>query len=369
MPVHAARAEPPPEHGEPDPDDEEPREEREPRIELLGDEEPRKEERHESQPEHAGGVGHGDRRAEEDRVPGAPAGPHEIAGDERLAVAGSQRVRGAPERRHEERDERDSHGQLSALYQRLEAAADMDASRPRPEPRCCSGDRSRHKAGSGRAHLEGRREELSRVGTELVRAALGRHRRHDEPCTVPSPDRHLAPADPVGVGSVGERQPPAVRRSSVHRFEAKRGQAPRPLPLRDAVREQLERRADAVELQLERPGELGRVAGGADAVSGLEGRDLGEVEDVVDEDTVARELDAGVVVDGEVAERVRARAARAGECRERGDDEQRRDERTQPHLSVSRATGAHRTENSGLSASALPYHRRIAARSPAQPAA
>ena len=135
------------------------------------------------------------------------------------------------------------------------------------------------------------------------------------------------------------------------------------------MREQLERRADAVEPQLERPGELGRVAGRADAVAGLEGRDLGEVEDVVDEDTVARELDAGIVVDGEVAERVRARAAGTGKCRERGDDEQGRDEHAPPHLSASRATGAHRTENSGLSASALPYHERIAARSPAQPAA
>ena len=73
----------------------------------------------------------------------------------------------------------------------------------------------------------------------------------------------------------------------------------------------------------------------------------------MDEDTVARELDAGVVVDGEVAERVRARAAGTGERRERGDDEQGRDEHAPPHLSASRATGAHRTENSGLSASAL----------------
>ena len=71
---------------------------------------------------------------------------------------------------------------------------------------------------------------------------------------------------------------------------------------------------------------------------------------------VARELDARVVVDGEVAQRVRARAAGTGKCRERGDDEQGRDEHAPPHPSASRATGAHRTENSGLSASALPYH-------------
>ena len=41
------------------------------------------------------------------------------------------------------------------------------------------------------------------------------------------------------------------------------------------------------------------------AIAELEGRDLGQVERVVDVDPVAGELDGGMAVDGEVAERVR----------------------------------------------------------------
>ena len=229
MTVHAAHAEPPAQHGEPDPDDEEPRDEREPRVELLGDEEPREEERHETQAEHAGSVGHGDRGAQEERVPRSPPGAHEVPGDEGLAVAGSQGVRGTPEGRHEQRDEDDADRQLAALDQRLEAAADMGRSRPGPERWCCSGHRARHEAGSGRPHVEGRREELLRVGTEHVRAALGRHRGGDEPHAVTRPQGHLAPADPVGVAfgrrTSGSRRSPASR--TPLRSEASAG-PPRP---------------------------------------------------------------------------------------------------------------------------------------------
>ncbi len=62
--------------------------------------------------------------------------------------------------------------------------------------------------------------------------------------------------------------------------------------------------------------------GRADAVAELEGRDLGEVEDVANVDAVACELDSRVVVDREVAERVRA-----GRARQREPDPDRGDER------------------------------------------
>jgi hypothetical protein len=360
--------EPAPKHGQPDADDEEPGDEREPRVDLLGDEEARQEERHEAEREHAGGVRDGNGRAEEERVPGAPAGAHEVAGDECLAVARCEGVRGTPERRDEQRDEDDTEGELAPLDQLLEAAADTGTSGRRSERRGRSRGRARHEAGGGRAHVERRREQLLRVGAELVRAALCRNGGGHEPRTFARPDGDLAPADPVRVGAVYERQHPPVDRCAVHGLEAKGRQAPRALPLRDAVRDRVERDADAVELELEPPGEHGRVAWRADAVTGLEGGDLGEIEHVMDEHAVARELDAGVVVDGEVAERVRAGAPGTGEGREPG-DEHHRDEHPPLHASAFRTTGAQRTENPGLRASALRYHTRIAVRSPAHPAA
>ena len=83
---------------------------------------------------------------------------------------------------------------------------------------------------------------------------------------------------------------------------------------------------------------------------------------------VPRQLDPRVVVDGEVAERVRGSAGGQRERREREDENGKGDE-TAPHETAFRATGAHRTENAGLCATALRYQRRIPALSPAQPAA
>ena len=77
-----------------------------------------------------------------------------------------------------------------------------------------------------------------------------------------------------------------------------------------------------VEPQLELPRDESRRSRAArDPVAELEGRDLGEVEDVANVDAVAGELDARVVVDREVAERVGARRAREREHEpDRGDE-------------------------------------------------
>ena len=80
-------AQPAPQDGGSDPDDEQPRDERQPGVELLGHDEAREDERHEAEPEHAGGVGHRDRRAEEDGVARPAARSDQVPGDERLAVA------------------------------------------------------------------------------------------------------------------------------------------------------------------------------------------------------------------------------------------------------------------------------------------
>ena len=52
-----------------------------------------------------------------------PAGAHEVAGDERLPVAGRQRVHRAPERRDQQREQDHAEREIAALDQRLEAAA------------------------------------------------------------------------------------------------------------------------------------------------------------------------------------------------------------------------------------------------------
>src|SRR5438067_5168793 len=81
--------------------------------------------------------------------------------------------------------------------------------------------------------------------------------------------------------------------------------------------------------------------------AGLVRGDLGQVEDVADVDPVARDLDTAEAVDGEVAERVRRGHDRGGERRQRDEDQ---DELL--HEAYLRATGAQRSENCGLTASA-----------------
>ena len=82
----------------------------------------------------------------------------------------------------------------------------------------------------------------------------------------------------------------------------------------------------------------------------LEGRDLGEVEDVADVEPVPGDLDAREAVDREVAERV------CGGCgrRERALPRPRRGRRAASSRASLLATGAHRIEKCGLSASARP---------------
>ena len=91
----------------PDGDDEDARDEGQPRIQLLGDDDRRERERHETQAEDAGRVRRGDRRPERERVSRPAAGADEVAGDERLPVTRGQGVRGTPERRDEQRDDPD----------------------------------------------------------------------------------------------------------------------------------------------------------------------------------------------------------------------------------------------------------------------
>ena len=135
-------------------------------------------------------------------------------------------------------------------------------------------------------------------------------------------DDDLAPADPVPVRVIGERQLPARRRGAEDRVEAHRLQPAGTRPLRGAVGEDGQRHPLAVDAEIEAAREDRRVAGLPHLRSLLEGRDLGQVEGVAHVDAVACEVDGGEVIDGEVAERVGRRGTREHGCAE--DPEQRR---------------------------------------------
>src|SRR5580765_8727742 len=86
-------------------------------------------------------------------------------------------------------------------------------------------------------------------------------------------------------------------------------------------------------------------------LSGLESRDLREIQDVVHVDARAGDLDPAEPVHGEVAERMSGRGYRQDECgKRRGADDE------SSHAAYLLRTGAHRTEKWGFSANALRNH-------------
>ncbi len=95
--------------------------------------------------------------------------------------------------------------------------------------------------------------------------------------------------------------------------------------------------------------------------TGLERRDLGQIQHVADVEPRARGLDPAEAVDREVAERVRRRERRERERRGRESKEHE-----PPHRRAFLATGDHKTEKCGLSASARCRNASPAARLPRQ---
>ena len=120
--VVTARAQALPEDRRADEDDEQPRDEREPGVELLRDDERGQAERHESEREDSGRVRDRDRPAEHERVPRRSLRSDEVRSDHRLPVTRSESVRGAPERRDQEREKNDAQGEVTLLDERLETA-------------------------------------------------------------------------------------------------------------------------------------------------------------------------------------------------------------------------------------------------------
>ena len=244
-------AQPLPEHRRSDGDDEQPRGERQPGVELVGDDELREQERDQSEGEDAGGVRRGHGRAEQERVPRLALGSDEVAGDERLPVPRREGVDCAPEGGDQEREQDHAEREVAALDQRLEAPVSVLGRRRDPD----RGGRRRRAPGrvlDGRAsHVERRAEQALRVGTELVRAARRERGALVDTRAAAGGDDDLAPADPVPVGVIGKGQLPAGRRGAEDCVEAHRLEAAGTRPLRGAMGEDGQRHPLAVDAEIE----------------------------------------------------------------------------------------------------------------------
>ena len=98
------------------------RDNREPRVQVLGHDELGKQERHGSEREDSRCARDRDDATEHERVAGPPAGPDEVAGHDRLAVPGRESMRSSPEGSDDERDQDHTNSKILLRDQRLEAA-------------------------------------------------------------------------------------------------------------------------------------------------------------------------------------------------------------------------------------------------------
>ena len=172
----SARAESQAKYGRSDQDDEQSRDERKPRVELLRDDEGGQAECHESECEHAGGMRDRDRSTEEERVARRPLRAHEVRRDHRLPVAGREGMRGAPERSDQEGHEEHAHREVALFDERLEAArrvpGRVERRRCSVRPRALTRERSSRAPTTRRAATGG-----DRSGTSGARRSHSQQRR------------------------------------------------------------------------------------------------------------------------------------------------------------------------------------------------
>jgi hypothetical protein len=242
-------AQPLPEHRRADRDHEQPRDQSEPRVELLGKDELREPEGHDPDREDPGRVGHGDGAPEHERVPRRALRSDEVRGHERLAVPRGQRVRGSPEAGDQERREEDAERDLPALDQTLEPAG--VGYRLRLRARGDPGWRSRPVSrleGRRRARdVERRPQQVARIAPERIALADAGDGRVDDTGAVTRRHRHLAPADAAGEGTIRERELRAMSLGHVGHFEPERLEAAGARSGHDAVLERSKRSPAAVE--------------------------------------------------------------------------------------------------------------------------
>ena len=120
------------------------------------------------------------------------------------------------------------------------------------------------------AHVERRGEQLLRIAREARRSCSPRDRRVDEPRSVAGGDGDLAPADAARERAVGERERRAGAGGAIDGLEPQRGQPSRAGTRGDAVGQEPERRARAVEAELQLAGN-GRGVASAHAPARLPG--------------------------------------------------------------------------------------------------
>ena len=240
----------------------------------------------------------------------------------------------------------------------------------------------------GGANVQWARESILRIGAETRADPAARCGRALDRRAAVGADHELAPAEPFPVDGAAHRD--GVLGTGAHlaggedELEARRAETcsawrkcEPPLDHDEAAGPAVDRDGEAGPDRLRQPVRVALAAERRDVATCLEGRDLGEVEDVVDVGAIAGEDDLGVVIRGEVPERMRRRDAGRDECRDRHCEDDREALHAAPSLpardrfgpSARAATGAQRIEKLGSSASALRYHPRIASRSPAHPAA
>ena len=382
-----------PEDGDADEHHEHRRDEVEPGIEILGDDELREPERHESEREDADRVRHGDDRTEKQRVARAPARPHEVRRHDRLPVPRRERVGSAPEHRHEERERDHAERQLLLLDQAREAALGGGWRTGGGRLRGTIERRRHHVAARCEprlrgSHVEWARNAILRIGAEAPADPAARRGRRGDRRSAVGADHELAPAEslPVDLVAQGHR----VLRAATHgaggedELEARRaetrgarGEREPALDGDQTARPAVDGEDETGRDRLSQPIGVPHPTKGSHVLAGLERRDLGEVENVVDVGAVAGEDDLRIVVRREVAERVCSRDAGGDECRDRSREDDREALHAAPSPPASdrfgpsarAATGAQRIEKLASSASALRYHVRIAGRSPAHPAA
>ena len=220
-----------------------------------------------------------DDAAERERVADLPARADHVGGDDRLPVAGCERVRRAPEERQGEGEDDQPGREVVAADQRLEAVRAVLRGRTGAERRwdACSATWLDRRIGGGRVGRVA--QEVPGVRAELVAdAPIGRGG-GDEPRAAGGVDDDLLPAQALRVVPVTELECASARAGVVDGVEAECLQACRAGPQRDLRVERAHRGSTAVDDDAQPPAELGGDSRPAEAGALLERRDLREVEE------------------------------------------------------------------------------------------
>ena len=149
--------------------------------------------------------------------------PHEVPGDDRLAVSRGERVRRAPEGsdREREQDRRPARGRRATRGTRSRPSRVPGAVSPRSWRRR-AGAVAEREGGGCRDDVERRAQQIVRICAQAVAAALGGHAGGAELGSFFGAHDDLAPADPRGEVPVAEREPGTAAGGGVDGVEAER---------------------------------------------------------------------------------------------------------------------------------------------------